>query len=87
MEHARRKLTYLFDKRCFSIKANIFVPKHAPVLACDISALKQFIDETSKLLVLTGAGISTESGLYRKAKFQQKQIGQWIIQNFIIRYS
>jgi hypothetical protein len=39
-----------------------FVPKHAPVVTDDIKSLERFIDDHQKILILTGAGISTESG-------------------------
>ncbi|KAB0791766.1 hypothetical protein PPYR_03566 [Photinus pyralis] len=40
-----------------------FVPKHHPPSRSDVQTFKNFIDITQKLLVLTGAGISTESGI------------------------
>ncbi|XP_014245062.1 NAD-dependent protein deacylase Sirt4-like [Cimex lectularius] len=40
-----------------------FVPRHEPVKCCDIRELTDFIADKRRLLVLTGAGISTESGL------------------------
>ncbi|KAK5638290.1 hypothetical protein RI129_012585 [Pyrocoelia pectoralis] len=40
-----------------------FVPKHSPPTEFDISIFKSFIDRSRKLFVLTGAGISTESGI------------------------
>ncbi|XP_023019392.1 sirtuin 4 isoform X1 [Leptinotarsa decemlineata] len=40
-----------------------YVPKHNPVLAQDIERLKTFIFNSKKILILTGAGISTESGI------------------------
>lgn len=36
---------------------------HKPVIETDIVKLKQFIQKYKKILVLTGAGISTESGI------------------------
>lgn len=42
---------------------HVFVPKHQKVNAHDISVLQNFINKHTKILVLTGAGISTESGL------------------------
>lgn len=46
-----------------------FVPKHTPVQTSDAITLERFIKEHNKILVLTGAGISTESGIpdYRSA--------------------
>lgn len=39
-----------------------FVPKHEPVLQKDIKLLENFLISKPNTLVLTGAGISTESG-------------------------
>jgi len=39
-----------------------FVPKHDPVVEKDIKMLENFLINKPKILVLTGAGISTESG-------------------------
>ncbi|XP_015592835.1 NAD-dependent protein deacylase Sirt4 [Cephus cinctus] len=53
--------------RCLSTLE--FVPKCEPVKCKDVEILKQFLDNTGSLCVLTGAGISTESGIpdYRSA--------------------
>lgn len=40
-----------------------FVPSHTPTSAEDANALAQFIANHSRIFVLTGAGISTESGI------------------------
>ncbi|KDR16289.1 NAD-dependent ADP-ribosyltransferase sirtuin-4, partial [Zootermopsis nevadensis] len=40
-----------------------FVPKHSPAQNDDIDKISTFINSANKLLVLTGAGISTESGI------------------------
>ena len=40
-----------------------FVPKHSPVQDHEVLKIKHFITSSRKLLVLTGAGISTESGI------------------------
>lgn len=49
-----------------SAKHNIyneqFVPKHRPVQEKYIKFLEDFLSDKPKILVLTGAGISTESG-------------------------
>ena len=53
-----------------TINLRQFVPNHDPVTQDDVNQLQQFINSNrSKLIVLTGAGISTESGLpdYRSA--------------------
>ncbi|XP_069698982.1 NAD-dependent protein deacylase Sirt4 [Periplaneta americana] len=41
----------------------LFVPKYNPVHDEDIERLNNFINFSKKLLILTGAGISTESGI------------------------
>ena len=41
----------------------MFVPKHDKVNSKDISILQDFVSNHRNILVLTGAGISTESGL------------------------
>ncbi|XP_066153629.1 NAD-dependent protein deacylase Sirt4 isoform X2 [Euwallacea fornicatus] len=49
---------------------NQFVPKHKPPSQKDVNALEEFILNSKKLMVLTGAGVSTESGIpdYRSAE-------------------
>lgn len=42
---------------------NVFVPKCMPAKDEDIQRLQKFVNESKRLLVLTGAGISTESGI------------------------
>lgn len=42
----------------------VYVPKHKPPNRKDFDSLKKFIDRHDKILILTGAGISTESGKY-----------------------
>ncbi|XP_060532703.1 NAD-dependent protein deacylase Sirt4 [Cylas formicarius] len=49
-----------------------FVPNHKPVNYADIEKLKSFISSSQKLLVLTGAGISTESGI---PDYRSKDVG------------
>lgn len=39
-----------------------FVPKHPPVVQTDVALLENFLTKAERVLVLTGAGISTESG-------------------------
>lgn len=41
----------------------VYVPKHKPPNSEDFEILKDFIIRNKKILVLTGAGISTESGI------------------------
>ncbi|XP_023209352.1 NAD-dependent protein lipoamidase sirtuin-4, mitochondrial-like [Centruroides sculpturatus] len=40
-----------------------FVPRHSPVTEHDVDRLQEFLDVHKPILVLTGAGISTESGI------------------------
>lgn len=57
---------------CFHLyKSNLaFVPKCNPTTTEDVRKLKEFIDKHHRLCILTGAGISTESGIpdYRSAE-------------------
>lgn len=41
-----------------------FVPKHNPVVDSDVKLLKDFINGSRKIAIVTGAGISTESGKF-----------------------
>lgn len=45
-------------------KSTQFVPKHDPVNEKDIEKLESFLEDKPNLLVLTGAGCSTESGTF-----------------------
>lgn len=40
-----------------------FVPKCSPVTESAIAALNEFVNKSKSLLVVTGAGLSTESGI------------------------
>lgn len=42
--------------------SNQFVPKHEPANPTDVLKLEKFLADKHNVLVLTGAGISTESG-------------------------
>ncbi|XP_076761466.1 NAD-dependent protein deacylase Sirt4 [Xylocopa sonorina] len=55
------KIGYLSCRPCSSNFA--FVPKCEPVKDSDLLKLKDFIDSHSSMCILTGAGISTESGI------------------------
>lgn len=46
--------------------SNQFVPKHEPARPEDIEKLEDFLRDKQNVLVLTGAGISTESGSTKK---------------------
>lgn len=46
------------------LRSSQFVPEHSPVQEEDIQRLEDFLHDKPNILVLTGAGISTESGGY-----------------------
>lgn len=48
--------------RCRSVMKQQYVPQHKPALEDDIKRLEDFLLSKPNILVLTGAGISTESG-------------------------
>ena len=54
------KFAYFHSVRRFI--SNQFVPKHQPVDPNDVNRLENFLRDKQNVLVLTGAGISTESG-------------------------
>jgi len=45
------------------VSSSRFVPEHQPANERDVESLQDFVDFSHKLLVITGAGISTESGV------------------------
>lgn len=47
----------------FPTNLSYFVPPHQPVVDYDIKLLENFIYKAENMLILTGAGISTESGI------------------------
>ncbi|XP_055939464.1 NAD-dependent protein lipoamidase sirtuin-4, mitochondrial-like [Argiope bruennichi] len=49
-----------------------FVPKHEPCSPDSVSMLQDFVNKYSKVFVLTGAGVSTESGL---PDYRSKDVG------------
>lgn len=44
------------------IRRIVYVPKHKPPDLRDLEKLRDFLSKHEKILILTGAGISTESG-------------------------
>lgn len=56
-------LRFRFNDIRFKPKKLTFVPKHEPVKEHDIKKLEDFLLAKPNVLVLTGAGISTESGI------------------------
>ncbi len=55
-------LRFRFNDIRFGPKTT-FVPNHEPVKETDIKKLELFLQAKPNVLVLTGAGISTESGI------------------------
>lgn len=47
-----------------------FIPKHDPVQEQDIRNLENFLSDKTQVLVLTGAGVSTESGAFWKSHYK-----------------
>ncbi|CAL4096671.1 unnamed protein product [Meganyctiphanes norvegica] len=59
-----------------------FVPKHRPPEDWAIQHLQEFIDSHKRLLVLTGAGISTESGI---PDYRSEGVGLYSTSSYINR--
>lgn len=53
----------LIKRRKTLIRQIAFVPAYKPPDKKDFQNLKHFLSKHEKLLILTGAGISTESGI------------------------
>lgn len=45
-----------------SLATQFFVPKHETAKMKDVEKVREFLSDKPRILVLTGAGISTESG-------------------------
>lgn len=58
-----RPLKYVF-KNYRKLSDISYVPKYKPVSSEDCQTLMRYILEHEKILVITGAGVSTESGIY-----------------------
>ncbi|KXJ80886.1 hypothetical protein RP20_CCG022056 [Aedes albopictus] len=54
---------WLIGTRASFSSKSIFVPAHEPALESDLHRLEKFLEDKPHILVLTGAGISTESGI------------------------
>jgi hypothetical protein len=46
------------------VATQFFVPKHDAAKTEDVEQVSEFLRDKPRILVLTGAGISTESGLF-----------------------
>lgn len=55
-----------------------FVPKHNPVKSSDVDTFKKFLNDYNDILVLTGAGISTESGI---PDYRSEEVGLYARSN------
>ena len=60
IEKSQKGVLYTFNRKCANLA---FVPKHKSVEEEDIQKVQDFVTEARNLLVITGAGISTESGI------------------------
>ncbi|CAD0204466.1 unnamed protein product [Chrysodeixis includens] len=67
----------LVNLRQFSSQA-VFVPKHKPPNEEDFQILKDFLDNSKHMLILTGAGISTESGI---PDYRSEEVGLYARSN------
>lgn len=56
--------THACGSSILRFRSSQFVPEHSPVQEEDIQRLEDFLHDKPNILVLTGAGISTESGGY-----------------------
>lgn len=54
--------------------SNQFIPKHEPAQPEDIQKLENFLRDKQNVLVLSGAGISTESGALKKIALIQNKL-------------
>lgn len=59
------KLNIIFPKLSIQRSlSSLFVPKHEQATIEDVKRLENFLRDKSNVLILTGAGISTESGVF-----------------------
>ncbi|XP_026754901.2 NAD-dependent protein deacylase Sirt4-like isoform X2 [Galleria mellonella] len=56
----------------------VYVPKHRPPDLKDFETLKEFLTKYNKILILTGAGISTESGI---PDYRSEEVGLYARSN------
>jgi NAD-dependent deacetylase sirtuin 4 len=57
-----KQIHRFFPKAYFS-SIETYVPPHHKPLTDDINKLQEFLSHSKRLFVITGAGISTESGI------------------------
>lgn len=62
----KRILRPVYKESLRRFSSTQFVPEHGPVREADIQRLEDFLINKPNILVLTGAGISTESGMIHR---------------------
>lgn len=62
-------------RRNYCFNTQNFVPKHLPIREVDVDVLRKFILQSKKIVVLSGAGVSTESGDLLTACFTTQVFG------------
>ncbi|KAJ8916693.1 hypothetical protein NQ315_000338 [Exocentrus adspersus] len=70
--------SFLYFLSRYTTQPLVFVPKHNPVAECDVRLLKNFISSSKKMAILTGAGISTESGI---PDYRSEEVGLYARSN------
>jgi NAD-dependent deacetylase sirtuin 4 len=58
-----KQISLKFFSTVAIISNETYVPPHVKPLANDINKLQEFISNSKRLFIITGAGISTESGI------------------------
>jgi hypothetical protein len=61
----------MFDRMSINAISSRFVPAYNPPSKSLIKEFIKIISEVDKLVVLTGAGVSTESGMFRAVACSQ----------------
>ncbi|XP_058817911.1 NAD-dependent protein deacylase Sirt4 [Topomyia yanbarensis] len=78
MRFIRTPRMHIIGARVRCISDSRFVPSHEPAVEGDLRRLERFLDDKPKCLVLTGAGISTESGI---PDYRSKKVGLYARSN------